>query len=59
MRIEYTGVTEINGPLLTLEGVRGASYDEMAEIALPSGEKRAGRVIMAEEIGRASCRERV
>ncbi len=48
MRIEYTGVTEINGPLLTLEGVRGASYDEMAEIALPSGEKRAGRVIMAE-----------
>lgn len=48
MRIEYTGVTEINGPLLTLEGVRGASYDEMAEILLPSGEKRAGRVIMAE-----------
>lgn len=48
MRIEYTGVTEINGPLLTLEGVRGASYDEMAEIVLPSGEKRAGRVIMAE-----------
>ena len=48
MRIEYTGVTEINGPLLTLEGVRGASYDEMAEIALPSGEKRAGRGIMAE-----------
>ena len=48
MRIEYTGVTEINGPLLTLEGVRGAAYDEMAEIALPNGEKRAGRVIMAE-----------
>ena len=48
MRNEYTGVTEINGPLLTLEGVRGAAYDEMAEIALPNGEKRAGRVIMAE-----------
>lgn len=48
MRIEYTGVTEINGPLLTVEGVQGAAYDEMAEITLANGEKRTGRVIMAE-----------
>lgn len=48
MRIEYIGVSEISGPLLFLDGVKGVSYDEMVEIVLDSGEKRSGRVIMIE-----------
>ena len=46
MKIEYTGVSNINGPLLTLDGVRGVAYDEMAEITMKNGQKRSGRVIM-------------
>lgn len=45
MKIEYTGVSELNGPLLVLDGVKNVAYDEMAEIVLPTGEKRYGRVI--------------
>ena len=30
MAIEYLGLSEINGPLVVLEGVKGASYDEYA-----------------------------
>ena len=46
MRIEYTGVCDLNGPLLTVEGVRGVAYDEMAEIVTKDGQVRSGRVIM-------------
>jgi len=45
MRIEYTGLSEMNGPLIALEGVKDVSYDEMAEITLDNGERRYGRVI--------------
>lgn len=45
MRIEYTGLSEMQGPLITLEGVTEVSYDELAEITLESGERRFGRVI--------------
>lgn len=45
MRIEYTGLSEIQGSLITLEGVHGVSYDEMAEIILDNGTRRYGRVI--------------
>ncbi len=44
LKIEYVGLSEINGPLLVLDGVRGVAYDEMAEIVLDSGEHRYGRV---------------
>lgn len=46
MRIEYTGLSEIKGSLVALEGVTDAFYDEMAEITMPSGERRQGRVII-------------
>ena len=46
MRIEYTGLSEIKGSLVALEGVAGASYDELAEIYLPDGSRRRGRVIL-------------
>ncbi len=45
MKLEYAGLSEINGSLVALEGVRGAHYDEMAELYLSDGTRRTGRVI--------------
>ncbi|MGB8451100.1 MAG: V-type ATP synthase subunit B [Anaerocolumna sp.] len=44
MSIEYLGLSEINGPLIALEGVRGASYDEIVELSV-EGKKKIGRII--------------
>ncbi len=46
--VEYTGVSSLRGPLLVVEGVKGASYDELVEIE-SSGKTRVGKVIMLEE----------
>lgn len=43
--IQYVGLSEINGPLVCLEGAKGVSYDEIAEIKLEDGTKRLGRVV--------------
>ena len=48
MRMEYIGLSEINGPLIVLEGVTGVGYDEMCDITLTTGERRTGRVILLE-----------
>ena len=48
MRIEYTGLSEMQGSLIALEGVTGVTYDELAEITLDNGERRYGRVIKIE-----------
>jgi V/A-type H+-transporting ATPase subunit B len=45
MRIEYTGLSEMRGSLIALEGVEDVGYDELAEIYLEDGERRFGRVI--------------
>ena len=45
MKLEYAGLSEINGSLVALDGVRGARYDEMAELYLADGTRRTGRVI--------------
>lgn len=45
MNIQYIGVREVSGSLIVLEGVKNASYEEMVDIILDSGEKRVGRVI--------------
>lgn len=45
MSIEYLGVKEVSGSLIVLEGISGASYEEMVDIQLSNGEKRVGRVI--------------
>ncbi len=42
---EYRTITEVAGPLLVIEGVEGATYEELVEITLPSGEKRRGKVL--------------
>ncbi|HIS67001.1 MAG TPA: V-type ATP synthase subunit B, partial [Candidatus Scatomorpha merdipullorum] len=46
MRIEYTGLAEINGSLIALDDVEGVAYDELAEITLRDGSRRHGRVIL-------------
>lgn len=42
---EYKTTTEVTGPLLIVEGIEGASYDELVEVELASGEKRRGKVL--------------
>jgi len=43
--LKYIGLSEINGPLVALEGVKGIGYDEMAQIRLSDGTKRLARVV--------------
>ena len=46
MAIEYLGLSEINGPLVALEGVKDAAFDEIVEFSINDGEeKRLGRII--------------
>ena len=42
---EYKSVTAVVGPLMTVEGVEGVTYEELVEIELQTGERRRGRVI--------------
>lgn len=43
--IEYVGVKEINGPLVIIDGVKEASFEEVVSIKLESGEVRTGRIV--------------
>ncbi|MEU7380340.1 MULTISPECIES: V-type ATP synthase subunit B [unclassified Streptomyces] len=43
--IEYTGVRDLRGPLVVVEGVSGVGWDEFATIVLDSGERRHGLVL--------------
>jgi len=43
--IEYSKIAEIKGPLVIVDGVDKASYDELVEIQTTSGEKRLGKVM--------------
>ena len=45
MAIEYLGLSSINGPMVVLEGVQGAAYDEIVEMTANDGKKRLGRII--------------
>ncbi len=42
---EYTTITEVSGPLLVVEGVEGATYEELVLITLPDGSQRRGKVL--------------
>ncbi len=44
MSVEYIGLKEISGPLVVLEGVQNASYEEMVEIRA-GNDKRLGRIV--------------
>lgn len=45
MIIDYVGVKEINGPLIVIDGVEGASYEEIVDIRLDDGTSRQGRIV--------------
>ncbi len=45
MSIEYLGLSEINGPLIVLEGVQDASYEEIVELTVDGTQKKLGRII--------------
>lgn len=45
MSFQYLGLNEITGPLIFLDHVKNASYEEMVEISCNDGSKRFGRVV--------------
>ncbi|MBQ0000708.1 MAG: V-type ATP synthase subunit B [Clostridiales bacterium] len=45
MAIEYLGLSEINGPLVVLEGVKNAANEEIVEFLMDDGTQKIGRII--------------
>ena len=45
MIINYIGVKEINGSLVVIDGVKGASFEEIVDIRLDNGSVRQGRIV--------------
>lgn len=45
MSIEYLGLSSINGPLIVLEGVQDAFFDEIVEFTVNEKERKLGRII--------------
>ena len=45
MAIEYLGLSSINGPLIALEGVQDAFYDEIVDFVVNSKEHKMGRIV--------------
>lgn len=45
MSIEYLGLSKINGPLIVLEGIQDAFYDEVVEFVINGKDRRIGRII--------------
>ncbi|MEA3558661.1 MAG: V-type ATP synthase subunit B [Candidatus Thermoplasmatota archaeon] len=45
--IEYSTVSEVSGPLMTVEGVKGVAYGEVVKIRAPDGKMRLGQVLEA------------
>lgn len=48
MNIEYLGLKNANGPLIVLDGVSNACYEELVEITVGENEHRMGRIIAIE-----------
>lgn len=45
MEIEYLGLSSINGPLIALEGVQDAFYDEIVDFVVNGKEHKMGRIV--------------
>ncbi len=45
MAIEYLGLSAINGPLVVLEGVQNAAFDEIVEMTVDKKTQKLGRII--------------
>lgn len=48
MIIDYIGVKEINGSLITLDGIQNATFEETVTIRLENGTERSGRIVEME-----------
>ena len=48
MVLNYVGLKEIGGSLIVLDGVEGASYEEVVDIKLGDGNYRKGRIVQIE-----------
>jgi V/A-type H+-transporting ATPase subunit B len=46
--IEYATLTKVSGPLIVVNEISGVSYGEVAQITMPTGEKRLGQVLEAQ-----------
>lgn len=49
MSIEYLGLSEINGPLIAIEGIEGAFYDEIVEFTVEGKDKKLGKIVELSE----------
>lgn len=45
MAIEYLGLSEINGPLLVIEGIQDAFSEEMVELVIDGKHTKLGRIV--------------
>ena len=45
MSIEYLGLSEINGPLVAVEGIQDGFYDEIVELTVMGSKKKLGRIV--------------
>ena len=50
MSIEYLGLSSINGPLIALEGVQDAFFDEIVEFVVDGTQRKIGRIVEIYEI---------
>ncbi len=48
MSVQFVGLKEINGPLVVLDNIPNASFEEMVELVLEDGTTRMGRVVHIE-----------
>eukprot|EP01134_Creolimax_fragrantissima_P003060 CFRG3060T1 len=44
-RVEYRTVNAVNGPLVVLDNVKNAQFQEIVSLTLPNGEVRSGQVL--------------
>ena len=49
MAIEYLGLSSINGPLVVLEGVQDAFFDEIVEFVVDGNTRKMGRIVELNE----------
>ena len=43
--LTYRGITNIDGPLVFIDGIDHVAYDELVTVTTPSGEERLGQVL--------------
>ena len=48
MAIEYLGLNSINGPLVVVDGVRGAAYNDIVRFRVNGNEEKLGQIITIE-----------